>query len=350
MPDEPILTGRTGALGRIRLNRPKALNSLTLEMIRGIGAALDAFEADATVAAVLISGAGERGFCAGGDIRALYENGCAGAALSDEFFREEYRLNARIARFAKPYIAIMDGFTLGGGVGISAHGDLRIVTERTILAMPETAIGFFPDIGSTWLLTRKAGESGTYLGLTGTTVGAADAIYAGLADVMVPTSNLAPMIEALGALPHTAKRDDMEHIIAPHTRAPEPGILHANAAEIDLVFASDTVEDIVLALQQSKTDFAASTLNSLAARSPTNLKLTLRLLRLARHSASLEACLERDFTAAQTMLRGGEFYEGVRAAIIDKDRQPKWSPASLAAVSDDEIERYFDTRTARLFS
>ncbi len=196
-----IIVQAEGSLGRIRLNRPRALNSLTLEMVRQIAEALDHFEGDARIAAVLLTGEGDRGLCAGGDIRAIYESGRSDGRLALAFWREQYTLDSRIAHFCKPYIAVMDGLTMGGGVGLSAHGSIRVVTERTHLAMPETGIGYFPDVGSTWLLSHAPGESGTYIGLTGEPIGAADAIFSGLADLCVPSANVAALISALGTAP-----------------------------------------------------------------------------------------------------------------------------------------------------
>ena len=193
-----IIVQAEGSLGRIRLNRPRALNSLTLEMVRQIAEAPDHFEGDARIAAVLLTGEGDRGLCAGGDIRAIYESGRSDGRLALAFWREQYTLDSRIAHFCKPYIAVMDGLTMGGGVGLSAHSSIRVVTERTRLAMPETGIGYFPD---TWLLSHAAGESGTYIGLTGEPIGAADAIFSGLADLCVPSANVAALISALGTAP-----------------------------------------------------------------------------------------------------------------------------------------------------
>src|SRR6202022_5132849 len=199
-----LIVRREGAAGVIRLNRPKALNALTLEMIRGIVAALDRFEADPAVALVLLEGAGERGLCAGGDIRGLYESSRAGGDLGKVFWRQEYIMNARIAKFPKPYVAFMDGLVMGGGVGLSAHGRHRVVTERTKLAMPEVGLGFFPDVGGTWLLSRSPGEIGTYFGLTGQTMNGPDAIHARFADAVVPSDRLAALRENLVGLPASA--------------------------------------------------------------------------------------------------------------------------------------------------
>jgi enoyl-CoA hydratase len=335
-----VLIERIGSLGRIRLNRPKALNSLTLEMVRQISAALEQFAADPLVATVLITGEGERGLCAGGDIRSLYDSSRGDTRLGETFWREEYILNARISSFGKPYIAVMDGITMGGGVGISAHGSHRIVTERTRLAMPETGIGFFPDVGGTWLLGRSPGEIGTYLGLTGDQIGAADAIRAGLADVFVPTSAVPSLVESLTALPAGADGDAVWKVLNAVGQPTDPPPLQENVQAIDRAFAVDDVETILAELARLDTDFAAKTQATLRAKSPTSLKVTLRLLRLARASTRLEDCLEREFATARHIFTGHDFREGVRAAVIDKDRNPRWSPASLDQISDSDVDAY----------
>jgi len=344
-----VLVETLGTLGHIRLNRPKAINSLTLEMVRILAAALDKFEADPEVAAVLVTGEGERGLCAGGDIRAIYESGKAGTDLAATFWREEYILNARIKAYSKPYIAIMDGITMGGGVGVSSHGAHRIVTERTRLAMPETGIGFFPDVGGTWLLPRCPGEVGTYLGLTGEQVQAADAIYTGLADLCVPTHALPRLVEALTALPLGLSNAEVRTRLADFALPTDTVPLQGNRPIIDATFASDRVESILDALAQSTSEFASNTREKLLSRSPTSLKLTLRLLRLGRDSRGLEECLGYEYAAGQHVLTGHDFYEGVRAAVIDKDRNPRWSPARLEDVTDVDIDAYFEPPSARVF-
>src|ERR1700737_2495713 len=209
-----LIVRREGAAGVIRLNRPKALNALTLEMIRGIVAALDRFEADPAVAVVVLEGAGERGLCAGGDIRGLYESSKAGGDLGKVFWRQEYIMNARIAKYPKPYVAFMDGLVMGGGVGLSGHARHRVVTEKTKLAMPEVGLGFFPDVGGTWLLSHSPGEIGTYFGLTGQTMNGPDAIYARFADAVVPSAKLAALREALTKVRPGAPSGEIKTLIA----------------------------------------------------------------------------------------------------------------------------------------
>jgi enoyl-CoA hydratase len=331
-----VLIERFGALGRVRLNRPRALNSLTLPMVRAMASAVDAFEADTSVRAIFVSGEGDRGLCAGGDIRAIADSARAGDGLAAAFWREEYALNARIARCSKPYVAFMDGIVMGGGVGISAHGRYRLVTRNTRLAMPETGIGFFPDVGGSFLLPRAPGEIGSYLGLTGVAIGAADAIAAGLADTFVDTDARDAIIDALAA---AGDEGDIDAVINGFAlNAGEPR-LREHREVIDTCFAQESVEDIVAALDRSDASFARETLDILMTRSPTSLKLTLALLRAGRN-ALLEECLEREFAAAVRLLDGPDFFEGVRAAVIDKDRSPSWNPALLEGVPPSLIEAY----------
>ena len=341
--DEPqILTDRDGAIGVITLNRPKALNSLTLDMVVAMEDMLDRCENDPAIAAVLVRGAGERGLCAGGDIRMVHDAGRAGDDLGLEFWRREYRMNARIPHYPKPYIVFMDGIVMGGGVGISAHGSHRVVTERLSLAMPETGIGFFPDVGASFLLPRAPGEFGTYLGLTGDVIGPADAILCHLADVCVPAGRLQALHNALSALSEAADGSAVDDVIASFAVDPGPARLDPHRPLIDRCFAHDTIEHIMAALEKEDDPFAAATHERLLKRSPTALKITLKMLRLGRASATLEECINREFAGAAEILKLDDFYEGVRAAVIDKDRNPKWRPDSIADVSEEDIARFFD--------
>lgn len=344
------LVERHGVLGRIRLNRPKALNSLTLKMVRDIEAALDDFEQDSTVAAVLVTGEGERGLCAGGDILAIYDGGKTGSDAPTTFWREEYTLNARIGHYPKPYVVVMDGIVMGGGVGISVYGSQRIVTERTRFAMPETGIGFFPDVGASWFLTRRPSELGTYVGLTGEPLGAADAILLGLADVFVRSERLPTLTEALASLPPTSSREAISTTIAGFSEAPPAGVLEPQQEPINRLFAFDTIEDTLEALRRDGSPFAEKILSVLSAKSPLSLNVTLRLLRLGQKTDRLEDCLEREFTATAAVLRSHDFYEGVRAAVIDKDRNPQWRPARLADVTAADVDAYFRPSAHPLFA
>ncbi|MBW9051811.1 enoyl-CoA hydratase/isomerase family protein [Rhizobium mesosinicum] len=337
-----VIVERRGTSGLIRLNRPKALNSLTTPMVRAISAALDEFAVDQTVASVVVMGEGERGFCAGGDIRAIHLSGRAGDGLAETFWREEFRLNHQIATYSKPYVALMDGITMGGGVGLSAYGRHRIVTERTRLAMPETGIGYFPDIGATWLLPRAPGESGTWMALTGLDINASDAIYTGLADVYMPSSRLEEAVQRLTTLPAGSSSADVDAVLRDLSEQPGEGRLQANATMIDRAFHFNRVEDIASALSAEEGEFAAETRRVMLTRSPTSLKLALRLLRAGRQSRTLAECLARELGACMHILHGPDFYEGVRAAVIDKDRNPKWSPPTIALVNDEMIGRFFE--------
>ncbi|MBY5745165.1 enoyl-CoA hydratase/isomerase family protein [Rhizobium leguminosarum] len=339
MQDGEVIIERRGTAAIIRLNRPRALNSLTLPMIRTITAALQDFADDPEAASVVMTGEGERGFCAGGDIRALHESARAGDGLAGTFWREEFRLNHIIASYPKPYVALMDGITMGGGVGLSSHGRHRVVTERTRLAMPETGIGYVPDIGATWLLPRGPGEAGTWLGLTGLDIGAADAIHARLADLQIASSRLGEVIDALSGLPR-ASSGDVDAVLQTLSEPQGESRLRQNAAVIDRAFRFDSVEEILATLAEEEGEFAAETLRVLLTRSPTSLKLALRLLRAGRRSASLAECLGRELGACLQMLDNPDFFEGIRAAVIDKDRNPKWSPASVEAVEVARVEHF----------
>jgi enoyl-CoA hydratase len=339
-----LMVRREGSAGVIRLNRPKALNALTLEMTRGMVAALDGFEADPMVSLILLEGAGERGLCAGGDIRGLYESARAGGDLGKIFWREEYILNARIATFPKPYVAFMDGIVMGGGVGLSAHGSHRVVTDKSKVGMPEVGVGFLPDVGGTWLLSRVPGELGTYFGLTGTAMDGADAVYAGLADVVVASNQLPALRAALTQAPGRATGDDVCGIIGQYAMPNLVAPIAAQQPLIDTLFGQESIEAIVTALAHHASEFAQAALQSILGNSPTGLKLTLKLLRLARSSTSLEQCLAREYRAALEIFVSHDFPEGIRAAVIDKDRNPRWSPARIEAVTPEIIARYFVPR------
>lgn len=347
---DEVIIERRGSAGIIRLNRPKALNSLTLPMVRAMASALGDLADDPAVASVIVKGEGERGFCAGGDIRLLHQSGKEGSDGAETFWREEFRLNHAISHYSKPYVVLMDGITMGGGVGLSAHGSHRVVTERTRLAMPETGIGYFPDVGATWLLPHAPGEVGTWMGLTGLPVNAADVLHAGFADHCVASSVLPALMDAIAALPTSASAADVHALI--RTMATDAGEsrLAANRDMIDRAFAGDTVEDILQALVGETGEFVTETAGVIASRSPTSLKLTLRLLRTGRASANLAECLNRELGACLGILYNPDFYEGVRAAVIDKDRNPKWSPASLAEVTATDIDRFFVSAQPPLFA
>ncbi|MFI6938737.1 enoyl-CoA hydratase/isomerase family protein [Streptomyces sp. NPDC050418] len=331
---DDVLVRTEGHAAHVVLNRPRALNALNHPMVGAVDEALTAAERDPAVATVVLSGAGERGLCAGGDIRAIHDDAKAGGRASAGFWRDEYRLNARIARFPKPYVALMDGIVMGGGVGLSAHGALRVVTERSRVAMPETTIGFVPDVGGTYLLSRAPGLLGTHLALTGTSAGAADALLCGLADHHVPSGLLPELKADLARLP---AREAVERWARP---APE-GELAGAREWIDACYGAATVEEIIERLLDCGVAAAKEAAVTLQAKSPTALKVTLEAVRRAGVLDSLEEVLVQEYRVSCTALALPDLVEGVRAQVIDKDRSPRWSPAALSAVSADEVERFF---------
>jgi enoyl-CoA hydratase len=336
-----LIARREGAVGVIRLNRPKAINAVTLEMFRDVDRALDAFEADPAVAVILLEGAGERGLSAGGDIRALWESSKVKGDLGKILWREEYILNARIKKFPKPYVSFMDGIVMGGGVGLSAHSSHRVATDKTKLAMPEVGLGFFPDVGGTWLLSHSPGEIGTYFGLTGQTMNGPDAIHAGFADAVVPSGKLADLREALTKVRAGITSAEVKALIAGFATGETAGPVAAMQDKIDVWFAYDRMEDIIAALRRDGSELARSTLKTLNEKSPRGMVVTLKLLRLARTSRSLEECLVREYRAALEVFASDDFREGVRAAVIDKDRSPKWSPPRIEDVTPEMVVPYF---------
>jgi enoyl-CoA hydratase len=336
-----LIARKEGSAGIIRLNRPKAINAVTLEMFHDIDKALDAFEADPAIAVIVLEGAGERGLCAGGDIRSLWESSKVKGDLGNILWRDEYILNARIKKFPKPYVAFMDGIVMGGGVGLSAHSAHRIVTDKTKLAMPEVGLGFFPDVGGTWLLSHSPGEIGTYFGLTGQTMNGPDAIHARFADAVVLSAKLPDLRAALTKLTPGVTSADVAKLIEGFSTGETAGPVAAQQAKIDALFSHDRMQDIVAALQRDGSDFAQATLKTLSEKSPRGMVVTLKLLRLARQSSSLEECLVREYRAALEVFASDDFREGVRAAVIDKDRSPKWSPPRIEDVTPEMVAPYF---------
>jgi enoyl-CoA hydratase len=342
---DEILLGREGSLATLTINRPRALNALTLDNYRRFAPALRAWAADPSVQAVIVRGAGERAFCAGGDVRAVYEagRGVSGAPdLPAIFFREEYELIREIHRFPKPYLAIIDGITMGGGAGISVNGAYRVATERTLFAMPETAIGLFPDVGATRFLNRCPGHIGRYLGLTGARLKAADTLYCGFATHFVPHKRVEELIAALrGAEPRQFKT-----ALSRFAVEPGPAPLAALRPAIDRCFDRDTIEQMLEALEEEAAaggewpGWARETGDTLLAKSPTSLKITLRQLQIGREY-DLEAALALEYRLTQHVMAGHDFYEGVRAMLIDKDQTPRWRPATLAEVGDAMVADYF---------
>jgi enoyl-CoA hydratase len=339
-----VLFERAGPLGLITLNRPQALNAVTLAMIRELAATFDRWEKDKAVRAIVIRGAGERAFCAGGDVKALYvSRGNGDRAFAATYYSEEYPQNRRVFRYSKPYLALIDGIAMGGGVGLSVHGSHRIATERTIFAMPETGIGLFPDVGGSYFLPRLPGEIGTYLGLTGARLKAADCLYTGIATHYVPSTRLDDLVVSLGQADWRQGRVAATKIIDRFAEDPGPPPLRMQRGAIDRCFAPSSVEEILAALGREGSEWGDETARTLAAKSPTSLKLTYRQLRLGK-SLDFEAAMIMEYRLCQFCMDGHDFYEGVRAAVIDKDNEPDWRPKNLAEVSDAEIARAFAPR------
>jgi enoyl-CoA hydratase len=333
-----VLVRECGALRRLTLNRPKALNALTLDMAATVAAYLRAWAGDETVGAVLIDGAGERGLCAGGDLRALYDAAKAKNSFPAKFWATEYHLDVLIARYPKPVVAIMDGVVMGGGVGVSAHAAHRVVTERSSIAMPEVSIGYFPDVGVSFLLARSPGQTGMHLALTGSRIGAADAIYCGLADIHVPAASLADLPSRLA---DCNSAQDVRAALKEMSSLPTPGKLPAARPWIDDCYGAQNVEEILDRLRTSKADNASSTLATLEKMSPTSLKITLRNIRSAVSFTKVEESFQQDYRISLACIAEHDFIEGIRATIVDKDRNPVWRPPKLEDVTPAIVGRHF---------
>ncbi|MFH8251299.1 enoyl-CoA hydratase/isomerase family protein [Microbacterium sp. B2969] len=338
--EDKVVVRAEGSLGRLTLNRPKAINALDLDMIRALSAALDGWERDRDIDTIVLDGAGDRGLCAGGDVRGLYERTVGGdAEASALFFREEYALNARISEYPTPIVAIADGITMGGGIGLAGHAPFRVVTERSKLAMPETRIGFTPDVGGTWLLSRAPGRLGEYLGLTGAVMDAADAVYAGFADHLVPTGSLEGFVDALAT---RADPSGPAELVLLFDETPDPSRLATARAWIDDAFAADTVAEIIERLRASAEPEAQATADLLEELSPTGLSVTLEAIRRVRGLPSLRDALAQEYGLVMWFATTQpDLAEGIRAQVVDKDRSPRWQPASLAELSPDATASAF---------
>lgn len=331
---DEILTRVDGGVGFLTLNRPKALNSLTHTMVTALDTTLTAWSDDDTVRAVVVHGAGERGLCAGGDVVAVYHSAKAGGADARQFWFDEYRLNARIGRYPKPYVAYMDGIVMGGGVGVSAHGKVRVVTDTSKIAMPEVGIGFIPDVGGTFLLSRAPGNLGLHAALTGAPFSGADAIALGFADHYVAHDDLA-------AFTTTLVSDGVDAALREHAQDPPPSTLLAQREWIDDCYAGDTVTDIVAALRSHGEGPATDAADLIATRSPVALAVTLAAVRRAAALDTLEDVLVQEYRVSCASLRSHDLVEGIRAQLVDKDRNPTWSPSSLDTVTDGDVDAYF---------
>ncbi|MDH6197745.1 enoyl-CoA hydratase [Mycobacterium frederiksbergense] len=333
--NEDILVSVRNGVGILMLNRPKALNSLTEGMVAGIAKALADWENDDSIHTVLLTGSGERGLCAGGDVVAIYHSAKAGGADARRFWYDEYLLNAYIGRYPKPYVALMDGIVMGGGVGVAAHGSIRVVTDTTKMAMPEVGIGFIPDVGGTYLLSRAPGGLGLHAALTGAPFSGADAIAMGFADHYVPHDRLADFTETLIA-------DGVQAALATYTVEPPASALVEQQDWIDKCYAGDTVADIIAALRGHDAGTAAAeAANLIASRSPVSLAVTLEAVRQAAKLDTLEATLVQEYRTSCAALKSHDLVEGIRAQLVDKDRNPQWSPASISAVTQADVDAYF---------
>lgn len=339
--EPPVLFSTTGRLGHIELNRPLAINALTHEMVGLIREQLAAWSGDDAVQTVLLTGRGERGLCAGGDIVSLYQDAVSGDGKgSADFWRDEYHLNNAIAEFPKPFVSIMDGIVLGGGIGLSAHSRIRVVTERSSIGMPETGIGFIPDVGGTWLLSHAPGQLGTHLGLTAGSVGPGDALLVGLADHYVPSEALPELVAAL------AEQDPADAVARFAEPAPEAP-LAADRGWIDSAYARDSAPEIVAALQERPEQAAQQAAQRIGRKSPTSVALTLEAVRRAATLPGLREALEQEYRLALRVFAGPDFREGVRAQVIDKDRNPAWTPPTLQEVGPEAVARAFAPLTDR---
>lgn len=341
-PEPEVLMQRVGRAGVITMNRPKVLNALNLNMIRQIYPQLKEWEADSDTDLVIIKAVGGKAFCAGGDIRAVTEAGKVGDPLSEDFFREEYILNHAIGTCKKPYIALIDGITMGGGVGLSVHGRFRVATEKTLFAMPETGIGLFPDVGGGYFLPRLQGKLGLFLALTGFRLKGRDVHRAGVATHFVDSSKMSDLEQELVKCPSV---DDITKVLDSYQNqsslgSDKPFVLEKHIADIDRLFSADSVEGIVKNLKAEGSEFATKQAETLAWMSPTSLKMTFRQLQLGG-ALSLKDVLIMEYRLSQACMRGHDFYEGVRAVLVDKDQSPRWNPSSLDQVSEQDLDSCF---------
>ncbi len=336
-----ILFERRGAIGLATLNRPAALNALTLGMVRAYARQLDEWQRDAALGAVVLRGAGGRAFCAGGDVLAVHDAGKSGDHLTRDFFREEYTLNYRINRLRVPHIALIDGVTMGGGVGLSVHGSHRVATEKTLFAMPETGIGLFPDVGGGHFLPRCPGETGMYLAMTGHRLRLADCVYVHVATHAVASARIDSIVDALAGAEYGAdKTAAVNRALAGFAADPGKPPLAEHRAAIDRCFAGDTVEGMLAALEKQGTGWAKAQHASMLTKSPTSMKISVRQLRRGARLNFAEE-LRMEYRMSQGCMAGHDYYEGVRALLVDKDSKPRWRPATLAGVDEAIVARHF---------
>jgi enoyl-CoA hydratase len=340
---QDVLIRQQGGLGRITLTRPAALHALNTPMCAAILNAVNAWAADPSVHLLWIDHQeGTRGFCAGGDIRMLAESGAGDASEAREFFRTEYRMNAALEAFPKPILSIVDGVTMGGGVGLTVHGSHRVATERTVFAMPETGIGLFPDVGGGWFLPRLAGELGTWLALTGARLKGVDVASARVATHFMPSELVPALAKQIEAADFSAGAAQLlGEILGRFTHSLPPGTFAPHRETIDRCFRFDTAEEIVAALESDAGDWAKTEAATIRSKSPETVKVALRQLREGRRMEYFEDTMRMEYRIGWRKVQSPDFLEGVRAVIIDKDNAPAWKPARLEEVSDADVARYF---------
>ncbi len=337
-----IVFTREGALGVITLARTAALNALTLEMIQSCRQQLKKWEADKTVHAIVLQALPGKIFCAGGDVRWLYHQGQKNKNRALQFFKQEYQLNYEISKVKKPFIALMNGLTIGGGVGISLHGSHRVTGASFSFSMPETGIGLFPDVGASYLLNQCPGKLGVYLGLTGNFLAAEQALAAGLVDFLAPDFDSKLILSELQKLDLSAEPfDQVSNFLKKFSQLPDPKVLTVLLDKINGHFNKNSVAEIVTSLLESKDEWCVQQAEILQKKSPLSLEITLCLLQKTRSFTLLE-CLQQDEILAENFLQGVDFYEGVRALLIDKDKSPQWSPRRLSEVSKTQVAVYFN--------
>ncbi|MCA0301636.1 MAG: enoyl-CoA hydratase/isomerase family protein [Proteobacteria bacterium] len=353
MSEPEILFEIKDGLGVITLNRPKVMNSISHGMILEMEKVLPGWEKDPKVKAVVLRGAGDRAFCAGGDVVGLYREmkDKTGGTVRRDFFRDEYIVNRRIYRFAKPWISLIDGIDMGGGVGLSAHGSHSVASEKFLFAMPETTIGLFPDVGGGYFLTRLQGALGTFLALTSHRLKAADAVWAGIVDAFVPSAKMNDLQAALGAADLDGPDADrkVDAVIARFAGDAGMPTLPGLMADIDKCFSADSVADIVARLKAQPGEWAAKQLAALLKLSPLSMAITLEQLRRCANR-SFEDVMTIEYRMSQACMREGhDFFEGVRALLVDKDQKPKWNPATVEGVTRDMVEAHFKPVANDLF-
>lgn len=335
MPE--ILYHVQNGVGTITLNRPKALNALSLNMMRELWTLLSGWKNDPDVRVVVLESACEKAFCAGGDIRSIYEAGKAGNfEICDTLFRKEYEFNCLIRNYPKPYISLIHGIVMGGGVGISVNGRIRILSDKVMMAMPEVGIGFFPDVGSTKFLNDTPGKAGLYLAMTGARMTAADALYAGLGTHHIPQDQWSAFKIGL-------ENKDIEILLAQYAQPLEGSQLAQEQAEIDLHFSWSSVEEIAASLKQGTSSFATATYAALKSKSPLSVKIAFHQLMTRDPQASFEDVMKREFRISQHLMHSPDFYEGVRAALIDKDQSPQWHFKNFEDISAAQVESFFQS-------